>query len=144
MIDIVHYHGDDNKADIRFNLAVTEVGNGSGIIDHSFDSTGATDESRLLWLHLRNSGLIVGNNNDSSQPINVFSGIVGVSSDTQINGGIAANTIRGLFVGFTQIPEDVALILDTRNDDGLTQSGDIQSNQLDYTTNNLHSIFFGL
>jgi len=136
--------GDDSNADTRFSLAATEIGDGTGTIDDAFDSTGSTDESRLLWLHLRNAGLVNGADDDDTQPINAFSGVIGAATDTQANGGIAANTIRGLFIGFTQIPEDVALILDSRNDDGIPQNGSIQSDQTDYTSGNMHSIFFEL
>jgi prepilin-type N-terminal cleavage/methylation domain-containing protein len=136
--------GDDSRTDTRFGLAATQKGDGTGMIDDDFDSNTANDESRLLWLHLRNAGLVNGDDTDQTQPINSFSGLIGASTDTTANGGIATNTILGLFIGFTQIPEDVALILDSRNDDGLANSGSIQTNQTNYTGGNIHSVFFEL
>jgi len=133
--------GDDPNANTRFSVT---NGDGTGTIDDAFNSTTDDEESRLLWLHLRNAGLVNGTDTDQTQPVNAFSGLVGAATDTQSNGGDANNTIRGLFIGFTQIPEDVALILDSRNDDGTAKTGSIQSNQDSYAEETMHSVFFEL
>ena len=135
--------GDDSNTVTRFGTGVT-AGDGTGTIDSAFNT--GSGEASLLWLHLRNAGLVTGADNDQTRPINAFRGVIGAATDTQANGGITANTIRGLFIGFTEIPEDVALILDSRNDDGLPQSGSIQSDQTTYgvNTGTMHSMFFEL
>lgn len=142
--------GDDSKAKGRFSLTTIPdtptATDDSGTIDADFNSTSDSgDESRLLWAHLRSAGLINGEDDDQAQPLNAFQGIIGVATNTNTNGGGSDdNPILGLFVGFTNIPEDVAEILDTRNDDGTANNGSIQSDQADYKSGKLHSVFFEL
>jgi len=54
-------------------------------------------------------------------------------------------TITGTYIGFTNIPNPIAIILETRADEGAVDKGSIQSNQLNYTTTtNLHQLFFAI
>jgi len=113
--------GDDDKAD-RFGLdcSANQCGDGDGTIDGNFDSEGDTDESRLFWLHLRNAGLVTGATDSLDQPLNTLTGIIGVST------GLTAAGISGTFVAFTKIPQNIALIIEARLDDGQSASGRIR------------------
>lgn len=138
--------GDDSKAHTRFDVdAVTEIGDGNGkigkgaVIDGTahFDSVTDANESRLFWLHLRNAGLVAGAPTDLTQPANAFGGLTGVSTNSKVNGGVgladSGTKIPGLFVGFSQIPGDIVLILESRADDSAAKTGSIQSDQADYS-----------
>jgi len=147
------YPGDDERA-TRFPL-VTKIGDGDGIVGGRFDSTNNGDESNLLWLHLRNSGLVSGEISENatpaaafSKPRNSFGGITGAATSNAAGGnkkGIDVAKITGTYIGFTNIPNPIAIILETRADEGAVLKGSIQSNQADYaTTTNLHQLFFAI
>jgi len=147
------YPGDDDRA-TRFP-SVTKIGDGDGIIGGRFDSTINTDESNLLWLHLRNSGLVSGEISETavtaaafSKPRNAFGGITGAATSNAAGGkqkGIDVAKITGTYIGFTNIPNPIAIILETRADEGEVLKGSIQSDQLNYTTTtNLHQLFFAI
>lgn len=114
--------GDDKKAKARFGLTGSYDGNGDWKIGGAFNSSTDT-ESRFFWLHLRNAGLISGSTTSDDggleQPPNSFSGIIGVSTTVV--------KIPGTFIGFSNIPADIAKFIDTRNDDGAPNKGSIQA-----------------
>jgi len=140
--------GDDDKADRFTDIATcTDLcGNSDGTIDGVFDSPTANIESRLFWLHLRNAGLITGATNNQEQPINTLTGIIGVST------GLTAAGISGTFVAFTKIPQNIALIIEARLDDGQSASGRIRGLKSDGSTdaadyadaNELYQLIFAL
>lgn len=144
--------GDDKNTETRWGSTVTK-GDGnskiaSGSTIHKFDSTTTGEESRLFWLHLRNAGLVTGAKTSQDQPLNAFGGITGVSNDSLTNSA-KGTTIPGLFVGFTQIPGNIAVILETQSDDQAADLGSIRSDQADYATTNgsslvLHKLYFAL
>ncbi len=155
--------GDDVNSATRLGATATApagAGKGNGKIEGQFNSTTATDESVLFWLHLRNAGLVAGKNDDTSLPANAFSGITGVSTGSEKNGGPAdsGTSIPGLFVGFSEIPGDIVLILESRADDSTPKTGTLQSyvttgtDGAAYTVTaggtgtsaTLHSIYFAL
>lgn len=133
--------GDDRRAHRRFAglNESSHVGDGNGKIKGEFNqnvtngadagSTGSKDEeSYLFWLHLRSAGLIEGEPFDDDGkiylPTNAFSGVTGVSSETVTN-----TTISGIYVGFSQIPVKVAIIIESRSDDESPNKGSIQTNK---------------
>jgi len=147
------YPGDDSRAK-RFP-GVNKIGNDNGVIGGLFDSTTNADESNLLWLHLRNSGLVSGEIDENaansaaySKPRNAFGGVTGAatSNDTAGSGGTkVGTTITGTYIGFTNIPNPIAIILETRADENDAKKGSIQSNQVDYgTSTNLHQLYFAI
>jgi prepilin-type N-terminal cleavage/methylation domain-containing protein len=152
------YHalpGDDKEA-TRFdpNIIIPSIQN--GIIDGLFDSIIENEESRLAWLHLRYAGLIprtfIDNSQQSNsqlqeQPRNIFNGIIGISSNLSINGARLrlGEKMPGIFVGFTNIPGDIAEILDFTQDDGLADSGRVRSNEANYQDKTLvYKVYFYL
>jgi len=141
--------GDDNRVD-RFGLTVaTQKGNGNGVITGAFDeSTTNTDETRMFWLHLRNAGLVTGStdatkNESFTQPLNAFGGITGVATSSASN--TVKGTIRGIYVGFNNIPNEIAIVLESRADDNEVGAGTIQSSEANYTTDGaLHELYFAI
>ena len=140
--------GDDNKAD-RFTGITTctdNCGNSNGTIEGVFNSSTANVESRLFWLHLRNAGLIEGATDDQDQPNNVFNGLIGISSET-----LTGVNISGIYIGFSNIPANIAIIIESRLDDGKPNSGSIQANKnadgsavSSYTEGELYRLYFAL
>jgi prepilin-type N-terminal cleavage/methylation domain-containing protein len=136
--------GDDDKADRFTDIAdcTSLCGNGDGTVGGVFDSDTDNQESRLFWLHLRNAGLVAGATDDLDQPSNTLTGIIGVAT------GVV--NISGPFVGFTNVPQNIALIIDARLDDGNPTSGSIQglnndgADITDYATEGLYQLFFSL
>lgn len=131
--------GDDKKAN-RFGDSVGK-GNRNGKIEGDFDSNSESNESNLVWLHLRNAGLIAGKKDDYTLPSNALGGIIGVSSQ---NGG----NIKGTFIGFSNIPGKVATIIEAHMDDGITKSGRIQTDGTAvgdfYQEEEIYSLYFAM
>jgi prepilin-type N-terminal cleavage/methylation domain-containing protein len=121
------------------NIIVPDEKNGK--IAGKFDTRDNNEESRLAWLHLRCARFIPktfvetmqeAETEWQEQPRNVFNGIIGVSNDLDLNNNNGLeDEEKGLklFIGFTNIPGDVAEILDSTQDDGLAASGRVISNQ---------------
>ena len=139
--------GDDKRAHTRFPGLTQDKGDGNGNgkingafnsgVDGDIDSGQNSGESRLFWLHLRSASLIKGEANPDEifLPINAFSGIIGVSSDP--DAPIKPVKMSGIYVGFSQIPLNVAVIIESRSDDNIPNKGSIQTdipNVNDYTS----------
>jgi prepilin-type N-terminal cleavage/methylation domain-containing protein len=145
------YPGDDRNATARWTAVTTNSATkGNGKIEGPFDSTTDSDESRLLWQHLRNARLVAGKTDDTSNPNNAFGGITGVATGATGTGGNGVN-INWLFIGFSNIPQNIAVILESRLDDNGPQSGTIQAQKNDKTTagttyieNEIYRLFFAL
>ncbi|RKZ53839.1 MAG: prepilin-type cleavage/methylation domain-containing protein [Candidatus Parabeggiatoa sp. nov. 3] len=149
------YHalpGDDQWADLKFgdneDISITN-GNGDGVIEGHFDSESKNDEARLVWSHLRYANLVlrVNADNQQEQPANPYFGIIGISSNSLDNGAQGKN--MPLFVGLTQIPGHIAIILESHSDDLIANKGRIRSNQNDYDEDNRtsqvkHKLYFSL
>ncbi len=129
--------GDDKKA-TRFGQSI-KTGNRNGKIEGKFDSETESNESNLIWLHLRNAGLIAGKKDDYTQPSNALGGIIGVSSENVVN-------IKGTFIGFTNIPGKVATIIEAHMDDGMAKSGSIQAEATGdfYEDGEIYSLYFAM
>ena len=134
--------GDDRNAATRFGNGTS--GNGDGTITGNFDAncSGGSGESCQFWIHLRNAGLVNGATTDATQPLNAFNGKTGSAT----NGADEAKTttISGLFIGFTEIPNDIAIILEARADDATNSTGTIQSSSNYSTATTLHHLHFAM
>jgi len=125
--------GDDPAAATRFagTWTAADNGNGNGNISGGWNSTVNTNESRKIWKHLRGAGLIAGpvdNTNASyQQPSNAFGGLTGID--------LAVYNLSGHNIVFGEIPGDIAAILEARGDDGVPNSGSIQSSGTAVTYN---------
>ncbi len=142
--------GDDKRADKRFTTVGSKLGNGNGKIEGAFDDsvTNGIDngtgskESRYFWLHVRSASLIKGEIDPTGDtiylPSNAFGGIIGVSSEGS-NSSVTSKpaSMSGIYVGFSQIPVNVAVIIESRSDDNIPNKGSIQTDSTagtDYMT----------
>jgi prepilin-type N-terminal cleavage/methylation domain-containing protein len=121
--------GDDTNASTRWSGATS--GNGNGIFDGSCqynDSPGstapvqATGECNLFWWDLRLSGFVAGTTASQAsswtQPNNAANGITGVQT-----GGFG---FTGNIVCSSNLPDKIAIAVDTQMDDATSNSGQIR------------------
>jgi type II secretory pathway pseudopilin PulG len=117
--------GDDPGAVTRFPSAgITAFGNGDGTLNGAFDSATVTDESRLVWADLRAADLVknqVSGTANTLQPPNPFNGIYGFQHGA-FNNAIASNVLC-----LNNVPADAAEAIDSRLDDGGSNTGSIQA-----------------
>src|SRR5690348_15053367 len=99
------------------------AGNGNGVVAGKYNSSTATDESRLWWDDLRRAGFVSGSG--AEQPFNAFTGMIGVQTGDAA-GSTALGGFSGLIVCSANIPDKVAIALDTQVDDGLIDKGTLR------------------
>jgi len=99
-------------------------GSGNGQLTGAYNSATATDESRLWWDHLRRAGFVSGVG--SQQPFNALTGMIGVQTgDTA--GGPALAGFSGLIMCSANLPDKIAISLDTQMDDGVPATGTVRA-----------------
>ncbi len=118
--------GDDNRASARWNGAVN--GNDDGRINVLTTNCGGSskDESCQAWQHMRLAGILAGDPNVAINPDNAFGGKIAI-------GHLTVQGLNALWVGMTNIPFDIARILDDKYDDGNYKTGPIRGSG-DYTS----------
>jgi len=119
--------GDDPNANTRWTGATQ--GNGNGIVAGTYNNAGAvcvaTVESCSWWDHLRRAGFVAGNG--FLQPTNAFAGQLGVETgDGAATPGPALGGFTGLIICSANIPDKVAIAMDTQMDDGLIGTGTVR------------------
>lgn len=112
--------GDDPGA-TRWSGAT--AGNGNGVVAGKYNSATATDESRLWWDDLRRAGFVSGSGGE--QPFNAFTGMIGVQTGDAA-GSTALGGFSGLIVCSANIPDKVAIAMDTQMDDGQIDKGTLR------------------
>jgi prepilin-type N-terminal cleavage/methylation domain-containing protein len=128
--------GDDRGATARWTsapaLPAPVANNGNGVIEGTYNSATATDESRLFWDHLRRAGFISGAGNE--QPFNAVSGRTGVQTGDGAGGangvlGIVGNTqhFNNLILCTANLPDKIAVSIDAQMDDGNGQAGSVRA-----------------
>jgi hypothetical protein len=108
---------------------------GNGVIEGTYDSTDPSDESRLVWEHLRRAGFVAGDG--SENPFNAVFGKTGVQtgdgSGASPEGvlGTSANTelFTGLMLCTAKLPDKMALSVDAQMDDGKGKTGSVRANR---------------
>ena len=116
--------GDDDGAAARWAGAVQSATAGNGIVQGLYGSQTNTDESRLWWDHLRRAGFVAGNG--ASQPTNAFAGLIGVQTGNGANSTVM-NGFSSLIVCSSNIPDKVAIAIDTSMDDGISTTGGVRA-----------------
>jgi prepilin-type N-terminal cleavage/methylation domain-containing protein len=119
--------GDDPGAATRWPAGgplAQPAGNCTAIIEGAYaDATGtANSETWLFWGHLRAAGFVPGPTTgplSTVQPTNPVAGIIGVQS--------GAAGIGGPVICTTNIPDKIAISLDTLMDDGAPNSGAVRA-----------------
>lgn len=102
------------------------AGNGNGLIAGKYNSTTAADESRLWWDHLRRAGFVSGVGDQ--QPFNALTGMIGVQSgDAQAAIGPALGGFTGLIMCSANLPDKIAIAIDTQMDDGVPNNGTVRA-----------------
>ena len=126
--------GDDKNA-TRWSGATQ--GNGDGIINGKYLSTTAADESLNFWDHLRKAGFVSGTGTE--QPFNAVSGKMGVqvgdgpaaTSPATAPGGVLAGAggatpIASLILCSANLPDKIAISVDSQTDDGVGTTGTVR------------------
>ena len=126
--------GDDNQAAGAAGrwtdlVAATDNGDGNGVVAGAYNGTGDI-ESRNFWLHLRRSGFVAGTGKD--QPFNALTGMLGVQTGDGATPPLAALLdgtagFVGLMMCSANLPDKIAIAVDTQMDDGLSQKGTVRA-----------------
>jgi prepilin-type N-terminal cleavage/methylation domain-containing protein len=124
--------GDDKKAD-RWSTTGVANGDGDGIIEVKY--LASSGESVQFWLHLRSAGFISGTGLE--QPFNAVAGKMGVQTGdgtADKPGAVLATTGTPATPGFTNLmlcsanlPDKIAISVDSQMDDGDAKTGNVRS-----------------
>jgi prepilin-type N-terminal cleavage/methylation domain-containing protein len=129
--------GDDPNAGTRWTTAPAAVsGNGNGIVAGTYNNTcptvvaAATPESCLWWDDLRRAGFVSGNG--PQQPYNALTGQIGVQTGDGAGGATMLNVAGGNgFIGLilcsANLPDKIAIAVDTQMDDGQSNQGTVRA-----------------
>ncbi len=119
--------GDDNGAAARWATAPAAVsGSGNGVVAGAYnaDCTVATPpESCQWWDHLRRSGFVAGSG--AQQPFNAAAGMIGVQTGDGAGGAIFGG-FSGLIICSANLPDKIAIAVDTQMDDGVPSTGTVR------------------
>ncbi len=125
--------GDDKGATTRWAAQAPAAGanQGDGVIAGAYNAnnTGGTNsapagtaESNLFWQHLRIAGFVAGPTvglGSGTPPPNAAAGMVGVET--------AGTAFTSLIICSSNLPDKVAIAVDTQMDDGNSQTGQIRA-----------------
>jgi prepilin-type N-terminal cleavage/methylation domain-containing protein len=118
--------GDDPNAQSRWTTAPAAVnGTGDGIVGGTYKTTDDAQESRKWWDHLRRAGFVSGSG--YNQPFNAVAGIIGIQTGipgTPITAAMGG--ITSLMVCSTNLPDKIAIAVDTQMDDGAPNKGQVR------------------
>lgn len=126
--------GDDRAANTHLNGGINattpNAGIGNARLNGAFNSTTATDETFLVWQHLRLAGLITGTPTiakvNAYIPRNAEGGIIGVTGDPVLTAPTTAYP-GNFFICSRGIQGRYVRQIDTQIDDGNTQTGSIRA-----------------
>jgi prepilin-type N-terminal cleavage/methylation domain-containing protein len=121
--------GDDPNAATRWAVAPAAVaGSGDGVVRGKYNSQTDTDESRKWWDHLRRAGFV--SSSGYNQPFNAVAGMIGVQTGDAAAApatiGPAMGGISGLMVCSANLPDKIAIAVDTQMDDGAPDKGTVR------------------
>jgi prepilin-type N-terminal cleavage/methylation domain-containing protein len=120
--------GDDSAA-TRWSGAT--AGNGNGQVEGTYNTGTATAETRLWWDHLRRAGFVGGTGDQ--QPVNAVVGMIGVQTGDGA-GSTALSGFASLIMCSANLPDKIAIAVDSQMDDGQPGSGGVRG-QLQTGTN---------
>ena len=120
--------GDDPNAATRWTTpTAATAGNGNGLVAGTYNNAGAVCtaavEACSWWDHLRRAGFVAGSG--VLQPTNAFAGQIGVQTGDNA-GGTVLGGFSGLVICSANIPDKVAIAMDTQMDDGLIGTGTVR------------------
>jgi prepilin-type N-terminal cleavage/methylation domain-containing protein len=131
--------GDDVNAAGRWpaanppaNLGAAIAPNGDGIITGLYNNLIAAPlETNMFWNHLRLAGFVAGTG--GGQPTNAVTGMLGVQSGggggagSVMGGLLGAGGFTGLIICSANLPDKVAIAVDTQLDDGVAATGQVRA-----------------
>jgi prepilin-type N-terminal cleavage/methylation domain-containing protein len=120
--------GDDPNADTRWTVAPAATkGDGNGVVGGAYNAPAdvplAAGESRRWWDHLRRAGFVSGAG--TQQPFNAVTGMLGVQTGDAA-GGAAMGGISGLMMCSANLPDKIAIAVDSQMDDGTPDKGTVR------------------
>lgn len=122
--------GDDPKANRWTTPAGVVVGDGNGRVDGTYNNGGnacvATEETCSWWDHLRRAGFVSGSG--VAQPFNAVTGLIGVQTGDNANGTVLGG-FGGLIMCSANLPDKIAIAVDTQMDDGLIATGNVRGHR---------------
>jgi hypothetical protein len=121
--------GDDPNATARWTTQAPVSGNGNGTVEGLYNDATLTTESHLFWQHLRIAGFVPGlttGTGAGQPPPNAVGGIIGVETAV---GGTNGLGFTSLIVCSSNLPDKVAIAVDTQADDGVAGTGQIRALQ---------------
>jgi prepilin-type N-terminal cleavage/methylation domain-containing protein len=114
--------GDDPNAGTRWGAI---AGGGNGQVQGKYNSQTDSDESRKWWDHLRRAGFVAGSG--YQQPFNAVTGLLGVQTgDAGATVGPALGGFVSLIVCSANLPDKIAIAVDTQMDDGIPNTGTVR------------------
>jgi hypothetical protein len=128
--------GDDPNAGTRWTTApAAQSGDGNGVVGGTYNAAcptvvaAGTAESCKWWDDLRRAGFVSGNG--PQQPFNAVTGQIGVQTGdgaaapgpTLLNAG---NGFVGLIMCSANLPDKIAIAVDTQMDDGASNQGTVR------------------
>ena len=125
--------GDDPGATARWTVQAPASGSGDGVIAGLYNAAPgavappAAAESNLFWQHLRIAGFVPGlttGAGSGAQPPNAAAGIVGVESAVVGTRGLG---FTGPIVCSSNLPDKVAIAIDTQIDDSNSATGQVRA-----------------
>ena len=121
--------GDDKAASTRWaaQTPAPASGDGDGIVEGLYNDTTLTTETHLFWQHLRIAGFVPGPTTGAGAtllPQNAVGGLIGVETAVTGTNGLG---FTSLIVCSSNLPDKVAIALDTQIDDGNPQTGQVRA-----------------
>src|SRR5580765_3028392 len=128
--------GDDQNATTRWTTQAPASGNGNGVIAGVYNANdisgpggapAAAAESNLFWQHLRIAGFVPGlttGTGSGTPPPNAAAGIIGAESAVVGTNGLG---FTSLIVCSSNIPDKVAIAVDTQVDDSNSATGQVRA-----------------
>jgi prepilin-type N-terminal cleavage/methylation domain-containing protein len=128
--------GDDPNADTRWTTAPAAVkGDGNGVVAGTYNNVcpavaaAGAPESCLWWDDLRRAGFVSGNG--ATQPFNAVTGMLGVQTgngagSTALGTAAGVGGFAGLIICSANLPDKIAIAVDTQMDDGILISGTVR------------------
>lgn len=127
--------GDDAGACVRWSIAAAgdpSCGSGNGQLTGAYNLNVATpsdntaEESSMFWRDLRLAGFVGGTG--GSNPNNAVTGLVGVQAGGDLlRTGAATTGFTGLILCSSNIPDKIAVAVDTTLDDGVPNTGSVRA-----------------
>ena len=124
--------GDDPNAATRWAVPpVAFAGDANGVVGGTYNAAcptplvAASPESCDFWDHLRRAGFVSGSG--GTQPFNAVTGMIGVQTGNALDPiGPAMGGISGLMMCSANLPDKIAIAVDTQMDDGVPNSGTVR------------------